>query len=555
MIFKSKYPPVEVPECNILSFVFPPGRKPSEKPIWIDANDHSNSLSLADMLSWVKRFAAGLDMLGVGQGETIMVFTPNHIFVPVAYLATAGSKRIFTGANPAYTVDEVAYQMKIIRATIVLIHPSLLHQGLAAAKQAQIPISRVFQFSSVECPVRNGVRDWRDITTMVSKTEAQSWQWDTLPRHQSQNTIAAVNFSSGTTGLPKGVCISHYNLVSNAVQNLANKFHNTGCSEADPGSERWLATLPLYHAYAQLWTITIASRLQASVYIMSKFVFEDYLRCIERYNITTLQVVPPILLMLNKRPETANYKLNSLQTILCGAAPLSPAVQTEVSQRLGAVVVQGWGMTETTCAGIMIPGRMVEDTGSVGYLLPNTEALLLDEEENEVTNDGKPGELLLRGPQIMLKYWENEIATKETLTSDGWLRTGDVAVVEDGKFWIVDRKKELIKVNGLQVAPAEVEAILLLHQDIVDAAVTGIRFQDDEWPRAYVVRREHSQTTEAEVREFVATKVAKHKRLFGGVMFVPEIPKLASGKIIRKQLREWSKRDAKEMGGIMRSSL
>ncbi len=179
----------------------------------------------------------------------------------------------------------------------------------------------------------------------------------------------------------------------------------------------------------------------------------------------------------------------------------------------------------------------------------------MDEEEKEVTNDGQPGELLLRGPQIMLKYWENEAATKETLTPDGWLRTGDVAVVKDGKFWIVDRKKELIKVNGLQVAPAELEAILLVHEDVVDAAVTGIRFQDDEWPRAYVVRREHSQTTEKEVQDFVATKVAKHKRLSGGILFVPEIPKLASGKIIRKQLREWSKRDANEMEGKLGAKL
>lgn len=555
MPFKSRYPPVEVPECNILSFVFPADRPPSEKPIWIDAATPSNSLSLADMLSWVKKFATGLDRLGVAQGETVMVFTPNHIFVPLAYLATAGSKRIFTGANPAYTVDEVAYQMKIIRAAVVLVHPSLLPKGLAAAKQANVPVSRVFQFAAAECPIQHGVRDWRDITKMASTSEAQSWQWDNLPGDCSKSTIAAINFSSGTTGLPKGVCITHNNLVSNAVQNLANKFHNTGRSEADPGPESWLATLPLYHAYAQLWTITLASRLQASVYVMSKFVLEDYLRYIEEYKITTLQVVPPILIMLNKRPETTKYKLNSLQTILCGAAPLSPAVQSEVSKRIGAVVVQGWGMTETTCAGIMIPGRMVDESGSVGYLLPNTEALLMDDEGKEVTDDGQPGELHLRGPQIMPKYWENEAATKETLTLDGWLRTGDVAVVKDGKFWIVDRKKELIKVNGLQVAPAELEAILLLHEDIVDAAVTGIRFQDDEWPRAYVVRREHSQMTEHGVQDFVAAKVAKHKRLSGGILFVPEIPKLASGKIIRKQLREWSKRDAKEMKGKLGPSL
>lgn len=499
------------------------------------------------MLSWIRRFAAGLDSLGVGHQQAVMVFTPNHIFVPLAYLAAAGSGRIFTGANPAYTVDEVAYQMKIVRAAVLLIHPSLLSTGLAAARRANMPTSRIFQFAATECLVQEGIPDWRALISTASAQEADSWQWNPLLGDSSFSTIAAINFSSGTTGLPKGVCISHYNLVSNAAQNLANKFYGTGRSEGNPGTENWLATLPLYHAYSQLWTITLASRLQASVYVMSKFLFEDYLSYIEKYKITTLQAVPPILVMLNKRQETVKYRLTSLRTILCGAAPLSPELQYHVSKKLGAVVVQGWGMTETTCAGIMIPGAMEDNSGSVGYLLPNTEALLIDEEWNEVTNDEEPGELLLRGPQIMLKYWENESATTETLTPQGWLRTGDVAVVKDGRFWIVDRKKELIKVNGLQVAPAELEALLLEHDDVADAAVTGILLQDNELPRAYVVRRENAQTTEQALQRFVEAKVAKHKRLAGGVKFVPEIPKLASGKIVRKTLREWSKRDSKEI--------
>jgi 4-coumarate--CoA ligase len=212
-------------------------------------------------------------------------------------------------------------------------------------------------------------------------------------------------------------------------------------------------------------------------------------------------------------------------------------------------------MTETTCAGIVIPGMMEDESGSVGCLLPNTEAMLINEEGKEVTNDGEPGELLLRGPQIMLKYWDNEDATKESITAERWLRTGDITVVKNGKFWIVDRKKELIKVNGLQVAPAELEAVLLGHEGILDAAVTGITLHDRELPRAYVVLREGTEATERDVQDFVAAKVAKHKWLSGGVSFVPEIPKLASGKIIRKQLREWSKRDAKEMEGKVSARL
>lgn len=555
MPFRSIHPSLAIPKCNILSYIFPTDTAPSEKAIWIDAAEPSNSLSQAQMLSWVKRFAVGLDKLGVGQEQAVMVLTPNHIFVPLVYLAAAGSKRFFTGANPAYTVDEVAYQMKIVRAAVVLVHPLLLDKSLAAAKQVGVPVGRIFQFSETECLTRNGVQDWRALTSLAPIQEAESWQWDPLTGESSLSTIAAINFSSGTTGLPKGVCITHHNLISNATQNLVNKFHGAAHSEIALGSEKWLATLPLYHAYSQLWTITLACRLQAEVYVMSKFVFEDYLRYIEKYRITTLQAVPPILIMLSKRAETTKYDLTSLRSILCGAAPLSPELQSQVSKRVGAVVLQGWGMTETTCAGIVIPGMMEDESGSVGCLLPNTEAMLINEEGKEVTNDGEPGELLLRGPQIMLKYWENEDATKESITAERWLRTGDITMVKNGKFWIVDRKKELIKVNGLQVAPAELEAVLLGHEGILDAAVTGITLHDRELPRAYIVLREGTEATERDVQDFVAAKVAKHKWLSGGVSFVPEIPKLASGKIIRKQLREWSKRDAKEMEGKVSARL
>jgi acyl-CoA synthetase (AMP-forming)/AMP-acid ligase II len=204
MIYKSPYPDIDIPKCNILSYLFPPGKAPSNKPVWIDAADPSRSLSCAQMLSWVKRFAVGLDKLGVGKGQVVMVFTPNHLLVPMAYLAAAGSSRVFTGANLAYTANEVAHQMKAIEAAVVLIHPSLLETGLAAAKQASIPTSRLFLFSDSPCSPSQGVKDWR--TMAASEAEAESWQWDPLEGEVSTKTIACINFSSGTTGLPKGVC-------------------------------------------------------------------------------------------------------------------------------------------------------------------------------------------------------------------------------------------------------------------------------------------------------------------------------------------------------------
>ncbi|EXJ55644.1 hypothetical protein A1O7_08573 [Cladophialophora yegresii CBS 114405] len=555
MPYSSPFPPLDIPKCNILSYLFPPGKTPSTKPLWIDAADTSHSLSPAQMLSWVKRFALGLDRLGVKQQEAIMVFTPNHLYVPMAYLAAAGSKRFFTGANPIYTVNEVAHQMKAIEAAVMLIHPTLLETGTAAAKQANIPPNRLFIFSDSGHPTTNGIKDWRSM--VASESDAESWNWDPLEGEAALKTVAAINFSSGTTGLPKGVCITHRNLIANAAQCIFNKYEGTEYSEQNPGPERWLAFLPLYHAYSQLWTINIACRLHVPVYVMTKFVYEDFLKYIQQYKVTTLQLVPPILIMFAKRPETAKYDISSLRQLLCGAAPLKSDLQNEIMERFNVTIVQGWGMTETTCAGIMMPGMTKDLTGSIGHLLPNTEAKMLDEDGKEVTAENEAGELWLRGPQMLLEYWRNREATKESKTEDGWFKTGDVAVRRGDKWWIVDRKKELIKVNGLQVAPAELEAVLLEHPDVADAAAVGITLHGEELPRAYVVLQERAKgkTTVEDIQIFIAGKVAKHKRLAGGVKFIDEVPKLASGKIVRKLMKEWAKRDAKEMEATVKARL
>lgn len=443
----SPWPTLDVPRCNILTYLFPPGLEVSNQPVWIDANDVSNSLSPAQMLSLIRRFALGLEELGIKQKEAIMVFTPNHIFVPVAYLAAAGSKRYFTGANPAYTATEVAYQMKAINASVVLIHDTLLETGIAAAKQAGIPMDRLFIFSdSKDLPSSTyGLQDWRSI--LARPEDAASWRWDDLEGDLAMQTIAVINFSSGTTGLPKGVAITHHNLIANAAQSIFTQYHAIDTSPSTAGPERWLAFLPLYHAYSQLFTINIACKLQVPVYIMSRFTLESFLANIQRFKITTLQAVPPILVMLAKRKETRNYDVSSVRYIICGAAPLSSDLQNEISNKFNLVVSQAFGMSETTCGAFMTPGMTKDTQGSIGHLLPNTEARLIGEDGEEILDDDSPGELCLRGPQMMLGYWNNEEATRGTKSSDGWMKTGDVAVTRKGKWWIVDRKKELIKVN------------------------------------------------------------------------------------------------------------
>ncbi|EMC92608.1 hypothetical protein BAUCODRAFT_77563, partial [Baudoinia panamericana UAMH 10762] len=527
MIIRSSLPDIDIPKVDILTHLFPEGKPVSDEPVWYDAANPQLHLSPRQLLSWVKRLALGLDRLGVQQGDIVMIYTPNSIWVPVAYLGIVGSSRAFSAANPIYTVPEVTHQLKNTGAVCILAHPTMIKNAVAAAKEACLPKERIFQFDDKPCAPLDGVRDWREM--VASAEDAESYEWKKLRGEEAVNTVATINYSSGTTGLPKGVCVSHHNLIANLEQTIAVRWPDLNVNAGERPKERWVGFLPLYHAYGQLYVNLMATKTNIPVFVMKQFVYTDFLQVIQDHKITHLQVAPPILIMLEKRPETAKYDLRSLQHILCGAAPLSRELQNQISKRFNVTVCQGWGMTEVTCGSII--QRYPSDTGTVGELLPSTECKLLDDDGKEVGYDS-PGEMYIRAPNVCLRYFKNEAATKESLTSDGWLKTGD-----------------LIKVNALQVAPAELEAVLLEHDDIADAAVVGITLHGEEWPRAYVALKEHAQGKlgEKEIQQWMKSRVAKHKNLVGGVAFVDEVPKLASGKIQRKVMREWAKRDAVAM--------
>jgi acyl-CoA synthetase (AMP-forming)/AMP-acid ligase II len=319
----------------------------------------------------------------------------------------------------------------------------------------------------------NGIQDWKSF--LLSPTQAESWSWKKLNAEESRNTIAALNYSSGTTGLPKGVMISHQNIIANVEQSIYMRDLEQPYQADSRPEECWLGFLPLYHAYGQLWSIAAAARTLSPCYMMRSFNYTKFLENIQKYRVTHIQTAPPVLVMLAKRPETKKYDLSSLQNILCGAAPLSRELQNEVSARFNLKVIQTWGMTEVTCSCLHVPGGRDDRSGSVGYIDPNATMKLIDDDEKEV-GPGERGEIRVKGPNICMGYWRNEKATKETFDEDGFLKTGDVAVKdENGLYWIVDRKKELIKVKGFQVAPAELEAMLLEHEHIADAAVCALQ--------------------------------------------------------------------------------
>jgi acyl-CoA synthetase (AMP-forming)/AMP-acid ligase II len=378
------------------------------------------------------------------------------------------------------------------------------------------------------------------------------WKRITDPAVLKEKTVILL-YSSGTTGKPKGVELSHSNVVSNThqtqwVREQGDAFLNSVGEE--PLQPPFVGHLPMFHAYGLANSCCVAFRTGHCFIVTRKFEIGQMLELIQRFKIQALATVPPVITLLAKHPLVEKYDLSSLRSIGSGAAPLGQETQqllrkrlAESAKRNGKQVQpcrfqQGWGMSELCCTGTSFTAGDDDHEGSVGRLVPGLEAKLVDDEGKTVTKPGERGEFCLRGPNIMKGYLNAPEATRETIDNEGWLHTGDIAVCsEDGRrWWIVDRKKELIKYKGLQVAPAELEALLLSHDDIADVCVVGVPFEDTEAPRAYVVKSKAS-LTERDVQTFIEGKAARYKWLRGGVIFIDAIPKSASGKILRRELR------------------
>lgn len=284
--------------------------------------------------------------------------------------------------------------MRDTGARVVLVHPALLATARKAAKLAGVAESGLYQFSDEAVKPVDGIQDWRSI--LGSPEEASKYQWKRLNPAELKTTIAAVNYSSGTTGLPKGVEITHANLVANAEQIISLRFAEKPSQRNEPLDERWIGFMPLYHAFGQIQSIIYAGKLLVPVYIMTRFVFEDMLQVIQSQRISHLPCAPPILVLLAKHPATSKYDLSSIQTISSGAAPLSLSLQNACATRFNAKIGQGWGMTELTCAGTVVPEGANDTSGSVGVLTPGCEVRLLDESGAEVPR-GQRGEIHIRG--------------------------------------------------------------------------------------------------------------------------------------------------------------
>ncbi|KAL1957752.1 hypothetical protein VTO42DRAFT_5595 [Malbranchea cinnamomea] len=553
MPLKSRWS-IDIPDASLPTVVFQSPTHPlsTTRRSFSDATrPETHYFTTHDYRLWCLRFAAGLRKSGLRPGDRVMMFSPNDLFYPVAFMGIVMAGGVFTGANPTYTPRELAYQLKDSGATYLLCADAVIDTGIAAAKSIGMSLDRVFVFNSALYDGKGnglkGTRYWGEL--VASKEEGSRFSWDPLTGPgQAKDRLLALNYSSGTTGVPKGVEITHRNYVANLLQ-----FNHLATLDPEyeqkRRSARFLCFLPMYHAMAQNIFISSALVREIPVYIMARFDFIQMLEHIQKFRITDLILVPPIAIALTKHPAVKNYDLSSIRYLGSGAAPLGMEVTQELEKMFSHKfhVRQGWGMTETTLSLLGWDPNMKGTSISVGELNANCEAKIMAEDEVTELGRNQRGEIWVRAPNIMRGYWGKPEATRDTLTPDGWLKTGDIGYVDDsGMFFIVDRKKELIKVKGNQVAPAELESLLLDHPAVADAAVIGVAKDGDEYPRAYITLKPGKTATEADIVNYMKDKVAPTKRITGGVVFIDAIPRNPSGKILRKVLRDRAAQELKQ---------
>ncbi|MFI9546931.1 4-coumarate--CoA ligase family protein [Streptomyces sp. NPDC052016] len=520
-MFRSEYadvPPVELP---IHDAVLGRAAEFGDQPALVDGTD-GTTLTYEQLDRFHRRIAAALAEAGLRKGDVLALHSPNTIAFPTAFYAATRAGATVTTVHPLATPEEFAKQLGDSAARWIVTVSPLLETARRAAELAG-GIQEI-----LVCDSAPGHRSLIDM--LASAAPEPDITID------AAEDVAALPYSSGTTGMPKGVMLTHRQIATNLAQ-------LEPAIPAGPG-DRILAVLPFFHIYGLTALMNAPLRKGATVVVLPRFDLETFLAAIQTHRITGLYVAPPIVLALAKHPAVAQYDLSSLQYVISAAAPLDADLAAACSRRLNLPPVgQAYGMTELSPGTHVVPLDAMRDApaGTVGKLIAGTEMRIVSlDDPGRDLGVGEPGEILIRGPQIMKGYLNRPDATAGMIDTEGWLHTGDIGRVdEDGWLFVVDRVKELIKYKGFQVAPAELEALLLTHPGIADAAVIGV-YNDDgnEVPHAYVVRQPTApDLSEGEIAMFVAERVAPYKRV-RHVTFIDAVPRAVSGKILRRRLRE-----------------
>ncbi len=502
MIHRSPRSDVDVPGSTLTAYVL--DRAHGDRVAVVDAAT-GERLTYRDLADGVDAAAGGLAALGIGPGDVVALISHNQPRFALGLHAALVAGATVTPVNPVLTTGEIVKQLEAARAVAVITSEA------ASAKVAEAATA-----AGVEHRFVLGAAE--GFTPFASLTGAAP---DVVV--DPSTAVAVLPFSSGTTGAAKGVMLTHRNLVANISQNSA--VWRVTCDDV------FAAVLPFFHIYGFTIILGIAFRHGATVVTLPRYDGDAHLRMIAEHRVTRAFLAPPMVLGL-AGSGSGDHDLSSLRFAICGAAPVDVGVVERAEAVLGCPIRQGYGMTEASPGITLVPedGFVDVPAGSVGMLLPGTEARLVDPSGGEASLEG---ELWVRGPQVMAGYLGDPSASADAVV-DGWLRTGDVVRVEGEVFWVVDRVKELIKYKGYQVAPAELEALLLTHPGVVDVAVVGVPdVLGGEVPKAFVVG---VGVSGAELMEWVSGRVAPYKKV-RSVEFVGEIPKSPSGKILRRLLR------------------
>jgi len=527
-VWRSKYGDVKYPDITVGQLNAMACEKFGETVAQHDGMSGA-SVTFKDYLDRQKAFAAGLTKQGLTKGAVFGILLPNCLEYGVAFNGALLLGVACTTLNPAYTPEELKHCVALTEPEVVLTNAALL-PALKAALEALGKAPKVVVLEE-DAAQAAGALPFSSL--LVAGGD--------FVENTDPDALAVLPYSSGTTGLPKAVMLTHRNLVSQIHQLAANP-EIVGLGKDDV----LLAVLPFFHIYGMVVLLLMATFVGAKIVLMPKFDPAKYVELLAEQKVTVAHVAPPIVNFLAKHPAVEKHlPFPALRELFSGAAPLGDELASAAKARLGITCVrQGYGMTEMSPASHI--GRKTNaSAGAAGMLLPGMRMRIVDVDGNNVRQPRLEGEICCAGPNIMKGYFKNDQATAECIDADGYLHTGDVGYIdEDGQVWIVDRVKELIKTKGFQVAPAELEAKLLEHPQILDAAVIGVAagFQyggqpgDGQLPKAFVVRKDDS-LTEAAVKEHIEKLTTRYKWL-AAVQFIETVPKSASGKILRKNLRK-----------------
>jgi acyl-CoA synthetase (AMP-forming)/AMP-acid ligase II len=514
MIYNSPFPDIEIPSVPLHEFLFEHVERWPDKAALIDGPT-GRTLTYAQLAAAVRRTSSGLAARGFSKGDVCAIYSPNIPEYAIVFFGVAAAGGVSTTVNPTYTATELQSQLKDSGATYLVTIPPFLDSAREAVSGTAVKEIFVIGDAEGATPFASLMSDGTPPDVDIDPME----------------DLVALPYSSGTTGLPKGVMLTHHNLVANLAQ--VNAVEQTAQTEV------LIAVLPFYHIYGMTVIMAGALRVGATLVTMPRFELEEFLSLLQRYGVTTGYLVPPIVLALAKHPVVDAYDLSKMESIMSGAAPLPEPVGKACAERNDIIVRQGYGLTETSPVTHANPRSLPIKLSSVGPAMPNTSYRIVGVDTQQDVQQGELGEVWIRGPQVMKGYLNNRGATQEMIDDEGWLHTGDVGRAdEDGYLYVVDRVKELIKYKGLQVAPAELEAIVQSHPAVADVAVIPSPDEEaGEVPKAFVVVKPGATLAADELMAFVGTKISPQKRV-RRVEFIDAIPKVPSGKILRRQLVE-----------------